>query len=275
MDFSAKLSLPYLLPNQAQKHVTLNESLKALDALVQLSVISAEEAAPPATPTEGDRYLVAAPSTGEWAGLEGSIVSYQDGVWQTYTPQIGWLAWVEAARAIRVFDGTAWRPASEVLDVARLGINATSDATNRLAVRSPASLFDHEGGGHQLKLNKSVAAETASIVFQSQYRGHAEMGLVGDNDFVFKTSADGGVFVDALSVTSEAGHVGIGTTNPTAALHVNGEVRLKTFQAQDLPDPVAIGAGAIAFINSDPIGVTLVFCDGQNWRKLNVESQVI
>ena len=36
MDFSANLSLPYLLPNQAQKHVTLNESLRVLDAKADL-----------------------------------------------------------------------------------------------------------------------------------------------------------------------------------------------------------------------------------------------
>ena len=33
-DFTEHLSLPYLISNQAQKHVTLNESLRKLDALV-------------------------------------------------------------------------------------------------------------------------------------------------------------------------------------------------------------------------------------------------
>ena len=32
-DFTPNLELPYLLSNQAQKHVTLNESLRALDGL--------------------------------------------------------------------------------------------------------------------------------------------------------------------------------------------------------------------------------------------------
>jgi len=34
MDLSYYLKLPYLLPNQAQKHVTHNEALRRLDALV-------------------------------------------------------------------------------------------------------------------------------------------------------------------------------------------------------------------------------------------------
>lgn len=32
------LGLPYILPSQAQKHVTHNEALRMLDAMVQLSV---------------------------------------------------------------------------------------------------------------------------------------------------------------------------------------------------------------------------------------------
>ena len=36
-DTTAILGLPYLLPSQAQKHVTHNEALRQLDALVQLS----------------------------------------------------------------------------------------------------------------------------------------------------------------------------------------------------------------------------------------------
>ena len=54
MDFSAKLTLPYLLPNQADKHVTFNESLRRLDTIVQLSVVSAAVSVPPGGPVDGD-----------------------------------------------------------------------------------------------------------------------------------------------------------------------------------------------------------------------------
>ena len=36
-DATVNLNLPYIMAAQAQKHVTHNESLKALDALVQIS----------------------------------------------------------------------------------------------------------------------------------------------------------------------------------------------------------------------------------------------
>ena len=46
-DLSPNLSLPYLAPAQAQKHVTHNEALGLLDAVVQLAVQSRSQTEPP------------------------------------------------------------------------------------------------------------------------------------------------------------------------------------------------------------------------------------
>lgn len=191
MDFSTKLSLPYLLPNQAQKHVTVNESLRALDALVQLSVLSKNETVPPTNPNDGDRYIPAAESEGEWLAQEGMLACFQDGVWRFYQPQAGWMAWVEVAQSFWVFDGSDWQASGGEAPADKLGVNTSADAYNRFALRAPASLFDNEGAGHQLKINKASEAETASLLFQTGYTGHAEMGLAGNNNFNVKVSADG------------------------------------------------------------------------------------
>ena len=50
-DTTTHLGLPYLLAAQAQKHVTHNEALRLLDAMVQLSVLDRTRTAPPASPT--------------------------------------------------------------------------------------------------------------------------------------------------------------------------------------------------------------------------------
>ena len=55
-DTSPILSLPLIQPAQAQKHVTQNEALRVLDVVVQLVVIAADQTAPPAVSTAGDRY---------------------------------------------------------------------------------------------------------------------------------------------------------------------------------------------------------------------------
>lgn len=60
MDQTPNLKMPYILPSQAQKHVTHNEALRLLDAVVHLSVKSRNRAEAPETPASGDRYLVAA-----------------------------------------------------------------------------------------------------------------------------------------------------------------------------------------------------------------------
>ncbi|MER2536750.1 MAG: DUF2793 domain-containing protein [Rhizobiaceae bacterium] len=94
MDSTANLALPYILPAQAQKHVTHNEALRALDALVQLSVADRHLATPPATPAEGDRYIVAAGAGDAWSGQAGTIAAFQDGAWAFLPPKKGWIAWV-------------------------------------------------------------------------------------------------------------------------------------------------------------------------------------
>ena len=94
MDTSPNLQLAYLMAAQSQKHVTYNEAMRALDALVQQMVLDQDLADPPTSPADGDRYIVAASPTGAWVGQTGKIAAYQDGAWQFYTPREGWLAWV-------------------------------------------------------------------------------------------------------------------------------------------------------------------------------------
>ncbi len=110
MATSTNLNLPYLLAAQSQKHLTHNEALRALDAVVQIAVEDRNLATPPASPTEGVRYLVAASATAAWAGQSGTIAAYQDGAWAFYIPRKGWAIWVADEAVLLVFDGLAWQP---------------------------------------------------------------------------------------------------------------------------------------------------------------------
>jgi hypothetical protein len=65
VDDTPNLRLPYIMAAQSQKHVTHNEAIRALDAVVQLAVLDRDLAAPPVSPAEGDRYIVAANPTGD------------------------------------------------------------------------------------------------------------------------------------------------------------------------------------------------------------------
>ncbi|MDH7801742.1 MULTISPECIES: DUF2793 domain-containing protein [unclassified Rhizobium] len=198
---TARLRLPYILPSQAQKHVTHNEALQRLDAIVQL-VIKDVVAAPPDNAPEGDCFLLSVDAAGDWAGKGGKLAFRQDGAWLSIVPQPGWTAWFAAEGKHRVLRDGAWRdmqlPATGTLE--RLGIGTEADATNRLALAAPASLFTHteEDGSHRMTVNKAAKADTASLLFQSGWSGRAEMGLAGNDGFSIKTSADGTSWHTAL-----------------------------------------------------------------------------
>lgn len=110
MDMTPRLRLPYIAPQQAQKQVTYNEAMRALDMLVQPVVKSRSVPAPPGNPAEGDVYLVAAPATGGWSGKVGKIAAYVDGAWTFHSPLDGWLLYIEDEDAFVQRKLGTWSP---------------------------------------------------------------------------------------------------------------------------------------------------------------------
>lgn len=91
-------------------------------------------------------------------------------------------------------------------DALYLGVGgATGDSTNPLSVRGSGSLFDGNTGGHQVRVNKNAAGDTGGFLFQTGFSGRAEFGLLGNNDFTLKTSANGSAWNDAFAVTAGTG----------------------------------------------------------------------
>lgn len=213
---TANLALPLLQAAQAQKHVTHNEALVALDTLVQLAVLDKDLTAPPASPAEGDRYLIAGASpTGAWTGWAGRVVRYQDGAWRSFVPRPGWLAFVADEADLYTYTGVAWASFRSTLtafqNLTRLGIGTGADATNPFAAKLNKALWTAlttaEGGTGDLRytLNKQAAGNVLSLLFQSGFSGRAELGLTGDDDLHLKVSADGGTWREALRVDRATG----------------------------------------------------------------------
>ncbi|MFC2970465.1 DUF2793 domain-containing protein [Acidimangrovimonas pyrenivorans] len=205
-DTSPNLSLPYLQPAQAQKHVTHNAALQRLDLLVQAAVEEVGALVPPALPADGAAYALGQGTQNAWAGKDGMLAAWSDGAWLFLAPRPGWRIWDKAKAELRIWSGSAWLlppPAADNLD--HLGINTTADASNRLAVSAPASLFSHEGSDHRMVLNKAASADTASLLFQSDWSGRAEIGLAGADDLSVKVSADGSGWTTALTLRGSDG----------------------------------------------------------------------
>ncbi|WP_299548469.1 DUF2793 domain-containing protein [uncultured Tateyamaria sp.] len=232
-EVSAILSLPYLQPSQAQKHVTHNEALRQLDTLVQLSVVETGATQPPLVPAAGEVYALAQGASNAWAGQDDKLASFDGVAWHFVTPLVGWRAWDQGADMLKVWDGSAWvAQDAGTQNLTGVGVGTTSDTTNRLAVASEATLLTHAGAGHQLKVNKSTDTDTASLLFQTGFSGRAEMGLTGSDNFAVKVSADGTIWNTGFSIRGANAFMGVGTEDPDTQLHVKGngnaEVRVET-----------------------------------------------
>lgn len=110
MSRTAQLSLPLLLPAQAQKHVTVNEALARLDAAIQLRVVSSQRTEPPASGTDGESYIVPVGASGAWANASPRIATWSNGGWIIVSPKVGWRAWDESRSGYQTFDGVTWLP---------------------------------------------------------------------------------------------------------------------------------------------------------------------
>ena len=222
MSVTNRLALPFIDAAQSQKHVTHNEALVELDALVQMSVNARNAATPPATPAEGDRFLIGAAPSGAFAGQAGAIAAFDNGGWAFLAPRAGWRVYVEAERLLLLFDGTAWGDLGLSLqtlqNLSRLGVGTTADAYNQLSAKLNAALFaakgQGEGGSGDLRvtLNKSASANTVSQLYQSNWSGRAETGLAGDDHFHVKVSADGATWREAINIDPATGAVALPLT---------------------------------------------------------------
>jgi hypothetical protein len=211
MTNSPHLSFALVAQNQAQKEVTVNSALLAIDAILNTGAISKAVATPPGSPAAGDVYIVGSSPTGAWSGKAGQIAYFQD-IWLFVVPREGMNLWVSNEDICYHYTGSAWTAALNITggtmqSIDLLGVNATADSTNKLTVKSNAVLFATDSGNVQLKVNKPTAADTASYLFQTGYSGRAEFGLVGDDDFQLKVSPDGSSFYQSMVVDKSSGNV--------------------------------------------------------------------
>ena len=210
MTDSPNIGLPLMEAAQAQKHVTHNEALVLLDALVQIAVADMDANAPPSAPDAGLRVVVGATPTGAFSGHAGQIAYHDQGAWRFVTPSDGWLVWSSPDTALFVYSEAAWVRFTDLFgaiqNLGMLGVGTLADATNPLSFRGPNALFtaryaaDGGDGALRFKLNKESAASTASQLYQTNWSGRAETGLIGDDHWSVRRSNDGATWATPLVV---------------------------------------------------------------------------
>ena len=198
-DATTHLGLPYLLAAQAQKHVTHNEALRLLDAMVQLSVLDRMRTAPPASPADGNRHLVASGATGLWAGWDLNIAFWVDGAWIRLVPRTGWLVWVVAEGLFLVWTGPAWEAVGEPRDVSDAVFSLVNDADP--TKKATFSLSGISAGTTRSFTLPNTSSELAILAGTQTF--------TGNKTFSGTLTASGTVTVSAATAT-------IGTATGTA-----------------------------------------------------------
>lgn len=105
MSATMRHGLPLLATGQAQKDVTHNEALLAIDRQLHLAVVSRGLGSPPTAPVAGESYIVGPGASGAWAGQGDMVASFDGGGWLFSRPVRGSLAWIVDEGVFAVYDG--------------------------------------------------------------------------------------------------------------------------------------------------------------------------
>jgi hypothetical protein len=105
MNTTVRNKLALLSAGQAQKEVTHNEALVAIDRLLHPSVKSRSLSAPPADPALGESWIVGEAATGAWSGQEQAIAVFEGYGWGFVLPRLGLAAFIEDEDGMAIWRG--------------------------------------------------------------------------------------------------------------------------------------------------------------------------
>jgi hypothetical protein len=208
MTDTPRLGLPAIEAAQAQKHVTHNEALTLLDALVHLAVLSRTLTVPPPSPAEGDCYIPAAGASGAWTGFDLQLMVFAGGGWMRLVPRPGMKAWIVSERLTVTFEDGVWRD----------GVALTGHG-GRITLRAKEEELTLSG----------AFAETADAAFipdRAVVLGVASrttLAITGASSYAVGIAGEAGKFGDLLGIA--LGSSNLGVIGPTA-FYANTKVRV-------------------------------------------------
>jgi hypothetical protein len=159
MPETPRLALPLIASGQAQKDVTHNEAVLALDRLVALVVASRSLTVPPATPQPGACYIVPNAGGVAWGYPAGSLMYWQDSGWLAASPRDGQIVLVADEEVMLVRKGD-WQSKWPTLG---LSINGRT-----LLAATPAMIALPSGGG---TVDSEARATLAALLAALQQQG--------------------------------------------------------------------------------------------------------
>lgn len=154
--------MPEIAGSQNNKYVTHNDALRVLDALVQTAVEDKDLTTPPASPTDGNLYIVNADggspgATGDWAGHDEDIAQYYDSAWNFFTPFEGLKVWVKDEDAAYIYNG-GWLTESSAS-----GTLPTGGTAGQILEKDSGTNFDASWQGQKEAIVIACSDETTEI----------------------------------------------------------------------------------------------------------------
>lgn len=146
MESTPRLSLPTLVPGQAQKELFHNEALQVLDVIVACAIEEPARNDPPQFPTAGQAYLVGDVPTGEWLQYPSHIAGYSAGGWRFVAPVAGLILLEKTTGQLVRYGSSGWetgivRASSVLVDgkqVVGQQLGAIADPSGGLTVDAEA-----------------------------------------------------------------------------------------------------------------------------------------
>lgn len=152
-------------------NVQMDENFLVIDALLIPSVAGISST-PPTTPSEGDKYIIGASATGDWATYDDHVAIYSGTIWLLMPPRAGW-------------------------ELRASGVNYRYSAANGWEAQtvSIGTTDDLEEGNTNLYFSQDRVKETPEVVANSEkrtYPSEDEVKLAGieENAEVNQTDAE-------------------------------------------------------------------------------------
>ena len=204
---TSRLALPYLMAAQAQKHVTHNEALRLIDALLHLTVEDRTTTSPPAGASEGQAWIVGTGSGGEWAGWDGDVALRVDGAWMRLPAVEGMRAWDRTDGELLIHAGGVWAPIDVHAAASGTVAQGVNGATTGMAV-AEETIATTSGAS----LTSTVVIPDRAICLGVSVR--VTSAIIGATSWNVGISGEAAKFGGSLGVA--AGSVNRGVIGPTA-----------------------------------------------------------
>lgn len=167
------LALSEMAAGLLQPSVPFNDAMRALDAIVQLSVQTTTNTPP--TTVSGDvgkRWIVGTSPTGAWAGQGNKIaLCIAAGLWQFHAPQAGWFARDLGAGVWREYTGSAWAQRDASTDSAQSGaiIGLGLEYVSGTSLRATSGSAHIESLGRSVPVSSAITKSSLSLSASTWY----------------------------------------------------------------------------------------------------------